>query len=127
METDEITREIIGSSIAVHRALGPGLLESAYKACLSHELVTKGFRVELEKPLPICYRGLKLECGYRLDMVVENRVIVEVKSVIRLDPIFLAQVITYLKLSGFRVGLLINFNVRNLTSGLRRIVNNYPD
>lgn len=118
-----ITEKIIGASIQAHRALGPGLLESAYEACLAFELGKRGMRVEQQKALPVVYEGVKLECGYRIDLVVEGAVIVEIKSVDGLAPIHEAQVITYLKLSGCKVGLLMNFNVPVLKDGLRRFIN----
>jgi GxxExxY protein len=122
-----ITESVIGAAIAVHRTLGPGLLESAYEACLAFELTDRGLKVEQQVPLPVVYRGVNLECGYRLDFLVEDAVIVEVKAVDDLAPIHEAQVLSYLKLSGLRVGLLINFNVMVLKRGLRRIVNDFPD
>jgi GxxExxY protein len=121
-----ITDKIIGVAIDVHRALGPGLLESAYEACMMHDLIEKGLKVEQQKPLPLTYKGIKIDCGYRLDLFVENEVIVEKKSVEKLLAIHKAQVITYLKLSGCKVGLLINFNVKMLKDGIQRIVNNFP-
>jgi len=124
---NEITESIIGVGIEVHRALGPGLLESAYEACLAFELRDRGLRVEIQKPLPVVYRDVKLECGYRLDLLVEESVIVEIKAVDRLMPIHQAQLLSYLKLSGHKVGLLMNFNVRVLKNGIRRLVNNFPD
>jgi len=125
-EYDRITDAIIGSAIQVHRALGPGLLESAYEACLAFELIERGLRVEQQKPLPLIYRQVKLDCGYRLDLLVENRVIVEIKSIEQLAPIHQAQLLSYLKISGYKVGLLINFNVRVLKSGIVRMVNSFP-
>jgi GxxExxY protein len=124
---DDITDRVIGAAIQVHRTLGPGLLESAYEACLAFELTDRGLKVEQQVPLPVVYRGVNLECGYRLDFLVEDAVIVEVKAVDDLAPIHEAQVLSYLKLSGLRVGLLINFNVMVLKRGLRRIVNDFPD
>ncbi len=124
---DRLTDEIIGSAIEVHRALGPGLLESAYETCLAYELGQRGINVERQKSLPVVYREVKLEAGYRLDLLVDGRVIVEVKAVERLLPIHDAQLISYLRLSGCSLGLLINFNVRLLKNGIRRLVNNYPD
>jgi len=124
---DQITEKIIGAAIDVHRALGPGLLESAYQACLVFELVDRGLRVERQKPLPVVYREVRLDCGYRLDLLVDERVIVEIKAVDRLMPIHEAQLLSYLKLSGCKVGLLINFNVKVLKSGIRRVVNDFPD
>lgn len=124
---NQITDHIIGASIEVHRTLGPGLLESAYEACLAFELVDRGRKVEHQKPLPVIYRDVKLECGYRLDLLVEDMVIVEVKAVNHLDPIHEAQLLSYLKLSGCKVGLLINFNIKMLRDGIQRMVNNFPD
>ena len=124
---DRITQAIIGAAIEVHRALGPGLLESAYEACLAFELTQRGLKVEQQKPLPVVYKNVKLDCGYRLDLLVEEAVIVEIKSVDRLAPIHQAQLLSYLRLSGHSVGLLINFNVQVLKNGIRRVVNNFPD
>lgn len=124
---NEITDQIIGAAIEVHRALGPGLLESAYEACLAFELTRRGFVVEQQQPLPVVYREVKLDCGYRLDLLVEGKVIVEVKAVKHLAPIHQAQLLSYLKLSGCRVGLLINFNVEVLKDGIRRVVNGFPE
>ena len=123
---DNITDSIIGGAIEVHRALGPGLLESAYEACLAFELVGHGLKVERQKPLPVVYRDVKLDCGYRLDLLVEEAVIVEIKAVDRLLPVHQAQLLSYLRLSGTRVGLLINFNVKVLKDGIRRMVNGFP-
>jgi GxxExxY protein len=122
-----ITESIIGAAIEVHRDLGPGLLESAYETCLAFELVERGLKVEQQKPLPVVYREVKLDCGYRLDLLVEEAVIVEVKAVDRLAPIHQAQLLSYLRLSGCKVGLLINFNVKVLKDGIRRVVNDFPD
>ena len=124
---DSITRRIIGAAIEVHRRLGPGLLESAYEICLAYELRQMGFRIEEQKPLPVLYRDVKLDCGYRLDLVVEDSIVVEIKAVEQLAPIHVAQLLSYLRLSGKRVGLLINFHVRMLKNGLKRIVNDFPD
>jgi len=117
-----ITETIIGSAIAVHRELGPGLLESAYEACLAHELVERGLNVERQKALPVSYRGVRVDCGYRIDLLVEGCVVVELKAVDSLQAIHTAQVLSYLKLSGCSVGLLINFHVPMLRDGIRRIV-----
>ena len=125
-QLDKITEQIIGASIKVHRALGPGLLESAYEVCLAFELVECGLGVEQQKPLPVIYRQVKLDAGYRLDLLVEDSVIVEVKAVDQLAPIHSAQLLSYLKLSGCKVGLLINFNVKVLKQGIQRVVNDYP-
>ena len=124
---NRITESIIGAAIEVHRNLGPGLLESAYETCLAFELVECGLKVEQQKPLPVVYREVKLDCGYRLDLLVEEAVIVEVKAVDRLAPIHQAQLLSYLRLSGCKVGLLINFNVKVLKDGIRRVVNDFPD
>jgi GxxExxY protein len=124
---DSITRRIIGAAIEVHRRLGPGLLESAYATCLGFELRQMGLKIEEQKPLPLVYRDVKLDCGYRLDLVVEDSVVVEIKAVDQLAPIHDAQLLSYLRLSNKRVGLLINFHVRVLKNGLKRIVNDFPD
>ena len=121
---NQITGEIIGGAIEVHPTLGPGLLESAYEACLLFELVQKGLTVQQQKPLPVIYKGVNLDCGYRLDLVIDDSVIVEVKAVDQLAPIHQAQLLSYLKLSGREVGLLINFNVKVLKQGIVRMVNN---
>jgi len=121
---NRITGSVIEAAIRVHRALGPGLLESAYEACLAYELAQLGFKVEQQKPLPLVYQEVKLDCGYRLDLLVEEKVIVEVKAVDRIAPIHQAQLLSYLKLSGCNVGLLINFNVKMLKQGICRMVNN---
>ena len=118
----QITGEIIGAAIEVHRELGPGLLESSYEICLARELELRGISFEFELPLPLEYKGVRLDCGYRLDLLVAGAVIVEVKSVEKLAPIHDAQLLTYLKLTGVKVGLLINFNVVVLKAGLKRLV-----
>ena len=120
---NSITEAIIGGAIQVHRVLGPGLLESAYEACLAFELKKRGLRIEQQKPLPLVYEQVKLDCGYRIDLLVERAVVVEVKSVDAVAPIHEAQVISYLKLSGCKIGLLINFNVLQLKDGIRRFIN----
>jgi GxxExxY protein len=109
----------------VHRALGPGLLESAYEACLAFELVERGLKVECQKPLPVVYKDVNLDCGYRLDLLVDDQVIVELKAINDLASIHEAQMLSYLKLTGCKVGLLINFNVRVLKSGIKRLVNQF--
>ena len=124
---DSITDSIIGGAIEVHRAMGPGLLESAYEACLAFELVERGLKIERQKPLPVVYRDVKLDCGYRLDILVEDAVVVEIKAVDQIVPIHKAQLLSYLRLSKCLVGLLINFNVKVLKSGIVRMVNDYPD
>jgi GxxExxY protein len=122
-----LTERIIHAAIEVHKALGPGLLESAYQACTAFELIQDGFKVDQQKPLPIEYKGVHLDGGYRLDMVINDTVIVEFKSVDTFAPIHEAQLLSYLRLSGLKVGLLINFNVKFLKNGFRRIVNNFPE
>jgi GxxExxY protein len=124
---DQISRRIIGAAIEVHRHLGPGLLESAYQSCLVFELRQQGLRVEEQKPLPVTYKEVKLDCGYRLDLVVEDEIIVEVKAIEKLLPIHEAQLLSYLRLSNKKVGLLMNFHVPVLKDGLKRIVNEFPD
>ena len=122
-----VTERIIGAAIHVHRTLGPGLLESAYELCLYQELITRGLKVERQKPLALVYAAVALDCVYRMDMVVEDAVIVEVKSVTRFDRVHEAQMLSYLKLSKKCVGLLINFNVRVLIeTGIKRLVNGFP-
>ncbi len=121
-KNSDLTGKIIGAAIEVHRELGPGLLESAYEACLIYELRLKCFKVEHQKPQPVFYKDIMLECGYRLDLVVEDQVIIEIKSVDALAPIHKAQLLSYLKLSGCKVGLLINFNVKILKDGVCRMV-----
>ena len=113
--------------MAVHRELGPGLLESAYEACLAYELVESEMGVERQKALPVRYRGVNVDCGYRIDLLVEGKVIVELKAVERLEAIHKAQLLSYLKLSGCKVGLLINFNVKVLKDGIRRLVNEFEE
>jgi GxxExxY protein len=122
---NEITESVIGAAIAVHRELGPGLLESAYEACLAYELNEKKLKVERQKSVSLIYRGVHLDSGYRLDFLVEDKVVVEVKAVDKLEPIHEAQLISYLKLSGCKVGLLINFKVNTLKHGIRRFVNDF--
>ena len=123
MELNEITERIIGCAIKVHKTLGPGLLENTYEVCLAHELAKSGHRVQTQVALPVIYDGIKLDAGYRIDLLVEDAVIVELKAVDSFHPIHEAQVISYLKLSGKKIGLLINFNVKLLTSGVRRLAN----
>jgi GxxExxY protein len=124
MRENLITEKIIGASIEVHKTLGPGLLESTYEACLYYELEQMGLWVDKQVALPVSYKEVELEIGYRLDLMVEHRIIVELKSVSELLPVHTAQLLTYLKLSEKRLGLLINFNVSKLTDGVRRIANN---
>lgn len=125
MDVNKLTEQIIGCAIKVHRSLGPGLLESAYQECLFFELNKAGLFVEKEKPLPLVYEEVKLDCGYRIDLMVEKQIVIELKSVETLNDIHTAQVLTYLKLSNCRIGLLINFNVTQLTSGIKRLYNKY--
>jgi GxxExxY protein len=127
LEENEITDKVIGAAIEVHRHLGPGLLESAYDECLCYELSRLGVKFERQVHLPIDYKGLHLDCAYRLDLVVEGLVIVEMKAIEELLPIHKAQVLTYLKASNRRVGLLINFNVPVLINGLKRMVNHHVE
>jgi len=126
-EINQLTEKIIGAAIEVHRALGPGLLESAYEACLVYELSERGLKVEAQKPVPLVYKAVSLDCGYRLDVLVEDTVIVEIKSIDRIMPIHRAQVISYLKLTGLPIGLLINFNVKLLKLGIERIAGDSLD
>ena len=120
---NDLATEVIGSAITIHKALGPGLLESAYKECLYYELISKGLYVEKEKPLPLVYKEIRMDCGYRLDLIVENKLIVEIKAVEALNDVHLAQVLTYLKISGCKLGLLMNFNVLKIKDGVRRVAN----
>ena len=123
MIENELSKKIIGCAIEVHKALGPGLLESAYEECLYYELQLSGLKVQRQKPLPVVYKEIKLEAGYRVDLLVEDRVVIELKSVEALHDVHTAQVLTYLKLSGCKLGLLMNFNVYRLTDGIKRLVN----
>lgn len=124
MTENDISGVVLDSSIKVHRELGPGLLESAYQSCLAFELENRGLFVEKEKPMPLTYTGLKMDIGYRVDLMIENKVIIETKAVDALNDIHMAQILTYLKLSDCKLGLLINFNVTLLKEGFRRVVNN---
>jgi len=123
MDENELSKEIIGSAIEVHKSLGPGLLESAYKECLNYKMIQKGLYVEKEKPMPLVFEGVKLDCGYRMDLLVENKLVIEIKSVESLTDVHLAQTLTYLKLGNFKLGLLINFNVVMLKHGIKRVIN----
>ena len=120
MEKDPLTERVIGCAIEVHRALGPGLLESTYQQCLIHELKLNGIPFQAEKPIPVEYKGIRLDCGYRIDVLVDGSLILELKSVEEISPIHKAQLLTYMKLSGIHTGLLINFNVRRLIDGIER-------
>jgi GxxExxY protein len=122
MTDNQITHEIIGAAIEVHKHLGPGLLESAYEECLFHELQLRNLKVERQKPVPVVYKETKLECGYRLDLLVEGKIVVELKSVEGLGPIHEAIMMTYLRMSGHKLGLLINFNGNVLKDGVRRFI-----
>ena len=124
---NEITEKVIDACIDIHRQLGPGLLESAYEECLCYDLSTLGLAFERQKDLPVAYKQVRLACGYKIDIVVESLVIIELKALEKLLPIHEAQLLTYLKLSDLSVGLLINFNVPALKQGLKRIANNFPD
>lgn len=126
MELNEITKIIIGKAIEVHKHVGPGLLENAYKECLYYELTQAGVRVQKEQELLVRYKNVQLDCGYRMDLVVEEKVVIEIKAVISLLPIHTAQLLTYLKQGDYKVGLLINFNVKTLKHGIKRLVNSYP-
>ncbi len=123
MTEDRLSNIVIGAAIEVHRQLGPGLLESAYQECLMQELVDKGLIVEREKPMPIIYKSLKLDHGYRMDLVIENKLVIEIKTVDALLEVHFAQLLTYLKLGNYKLGLLINFNVSLLKDGIKRIIN----
>jgi GxxExxY protein len=122
LKFDELSNQVIGFAIEVHRNIGPGLLESAYQKCLAHELHTAGIPFVIEHPLPVNYKGIQLDCGYRADLIVDNRLIIELKSVECLAPIHEAQLLTYMKLAGVSVGLLINFNMVYLRDGIKRMV-----
>ncbi len=122
MDSHQLTHEIIGAAIEVHRLLGPGLLESAYEECLCHELTLRKLGVQRQVPVPVVYKEVKLECGYRLDLVVERKVILELNSIEAFSPVHEAIMLTYLRLSGYRIGLLINFNVTIPKDGIRRFV-----
>ena len=123
MSENELSNKMIGLAIEVHTALGPGLLESAYKECLYYKTGQSGLWVEKEKPMPLVFEGVKLDCGYRIDLLIENKLVIEIKSVDGLNDIHLAQTLTYLKLGNFKLGLLINFNLLKLKDGIKRVVN----
>ncbi len=124
MTEDEIGRIIVDSALEVHKSLGPGLLESAYESCLKHELRIRNLRVKSQQELPLIYKGLKMEIAYRLDLLVEDKVIVEIKAVDKLSDVHLAQILSYLKLTDLRLGFLINFNVKLIKEGIKRVANN---
>ena len=123
MTENELANKIIGIAIDVHKALGPGLLESAYKECMYYKIGKSGLLIEKEKPMPLIFEEVKLECGYRMDLLVEKKLVIEIKSVDALNDIHLAQTLTYLKLGNYKLGLLINFNVVLLKDGIKRIIN----
>ncbi len=119
---EELTEQIIGAFIEVHKELGPGLLESAYEICVCHELELRGFTVRREVPLPVVYKGIKLDCGYRIDLIVNDKVVIEIKTVDKLIPVHEAQLLTYLKLSGIRIGLLVNFHSSVIRNSIKRMI-----
>jgi GxxExxY protein len=123
MQINEVSGQVVDAAMKVHSVLGPGLLEGVYEACLAFELESRGHHVQVQLPMPVTYMGLRLDVGYRIDLLVDNMVIVELKSVAKIAPIHEAQLMTYLKLSGHKVGLLINFGVVHLRDGIKRIVN----
>jgi GxxExxY protein len=123
MTENEIANKVIGIAIDIHKALGPGLLESVYKECLYYKIGKSGLWVEKEKPMPLVFEEVKLDCGYRIDLLVEKKLVIEIKSVDALNDIHLAQTLTYLKLGNYKLGLLINFNVVLLKDGIKRIIN----
>ena len=127
MSINDLTSQIIAAAIEVHRELGPGLLESAYEECLCYELSLRGLEFQRQVPLPVRYKQVLLDCGYRIDLLVAKLVVVELKSVAALEPIHDAQLLTYLKLGGWQVGLLLNFNVPVLKDGIRRLVRGYRE
>jgi GxxExxY protein len=123
MTENEISKMVFDCALKVHQNLGPGLLESAYEECLFHELMKTGLKIEKQKPLPLIYEEVKLEIGYRIDIMIENKFIIEIKSVDALNDVHLAQILTYLKLSKCKLGLLINFNVSLIKNGIKRVIN----
>ena len=123
MTENELSTKIIGLALEIHTVLGPGLLENAYKECLHYKIAKSGFYIEKEKPMPLVFEEVRLECGYRVDLLVENKLLLEIKSVEALNDIHLAQTLTYLRLGNYKLGLLINFNVSRLKEGIKRVVN----
>ena len=123
MTENELSNKIIGLSIEVHTVLGPGLLESAYKECLFYKIGKSGLYVEKEKPMPLIFEEVKLECGYRIDLLAEKKLVIEIKSVEALNDVHLAQTLTYMKLGNYKLGLLLNFNVVKLREGIKRVIN----
>lgn len=124
MNENELSKLIIGAAIDIHKSLGPGLLESAFKECLHYKLQKLSLQVEKEKAMPLIFENVKLECGYRIDLLVEQKVVIEIKSVEALNDVHLAQILTYMRLGNYKLGLLINFNVAILKNGIKRVVNN---
>jgi GxxExxY protein len=124
---NRLSNVVIGAALRVHSELGPGMLESAYEECTLFELTDKGLRVERQKPLPLIYRGHRLDCGYRVDMIVEDAIVIEVKAIERLEKVHSAQVLSYLRQLKLKLGLLINFNVKWLQDGIKRVVNGFPE
>lgn len=122
MEFESLSKDVLGAAIEVHKHLGPGLLESAYEECLSYELTQRGYKIERQKPIPVVYKEIKLECGYRIDILVEDKIVLELKSVDYFNPVHEAQILTYMKFAQKKVGLLINFNVALLKNGIKRYV-----
>jgi GxxExxY protein len=127
MKINELSQKVIGMAIEVHSALGPGLLENVYKECLFYKLNKESLLVEKEKPMPVSFENVELDCGYRIDLLVENKLVIEVKSIKKLNDIHLAQTLTYLRLGKFKLGLLINFNEKMLINGIKRVVNGLED
>jgi GxxExxY protein len=123
MTENEISHIIMGAALDVHKALGPGLLESAYKECMAYKLRVSGLFIEKEKPMPLIFEEVKLDCGYRMDILVEQKVVIEIKSVDAINDVHLAQILTYLKLGDYKLGLLINFNVVLIKLGVKRVIN----
>lgn len=122
MDIEKLFKEVLDCAFKVHSELGPGLLESAYEECLKYEIERRGLKVESQKPMPLIYKDVKLNIGYRLDLLIENQVVVEIKSVEALNEVHLAQIITYQKLSDCKLGLLVNFNVKSLKDGIKRVI-----
>ena len=122
MEFESLSKDVLGAAIEVHKHLGPGLLESAYEECLSFELVQRGYKIEQQKPIPVVYKEIKLDCGYRIDILVEDKLVLELKSVDCFNPVHEAQILTYMKFAQKKIGLLINFNVTLLKNGIKRYV-----
>jgi GxxExxY protein len=123
MSENDIAHKILGCAFEVHKALGPGLLESAYQECLCYKLQQSGLSIHKEKPMPLIFEGVTLECGYRIDILVENKVVIEIKSIDALNDVHLAQILTYMKLGNYKLGLLLNFNVALLKQGIKRVIN----